>query len=521
MPRQYKRRNRRKPMLVHKAAGTIHPRVQAVGPEHFGVISIDCAKARSKWMLCDFYGNVLENPTVVAHDKPQLNAAIARAQQVIDGHHLKDVLVAVERTGRYHRPIQQAFTLAGFDTRIVHPFATKQFRQPADPGLKTDDRDLAAIHRCAVSGFALAEAPEEESWRTLKLLVRYRRDLVRKSSALCCQIREHLEAALPGYAACFEKLWTTSGPLQLLRHVSCVQELRQASEAKLKRILDQHGFRCQERILKRIVAWPEDAADGDLAAESHRQIAVALDNDRLQKTQEIQALERMIASRLARTPYILLLSIVGVNVVSAAEFAGEMGPMHHYPNSRCITGRAGLYPSRYQSDEVDRPNGPLVRCANRSLRAAILGVADNLLKCNRHFRIRAAAWKEAGKDPRGIHVRVGMRFCRMAYQMVGGQQVCRHPAMKDHSWVLQKLLDFHRLHATPADQLLEDLQATIEQLPHKTHRDEAMTLTKTLDKIQTGRRSGPQLIGEVLVQVLARLGAKRVQLRKSGVAGPR
>jgi len=521
MPKRYRRRNRRRPMLVHKAAGTIHPRVQAVGPEHFGVISIDCAKARSKWMLCDFYGNVLENPAVVAHDRPQLKAAVTRVQQVIGEHHLKDILVAVERTGRYHRPIQQAFTLAGFDTRTVHPFATKQFRQPADPGLKTDDRDLAAIHRCAVNGFALAEAPEEESWRTLKLLVRYRRDLVRKSSALCCQIREHLEAALPGYAACFEKLWTTSGPLQLLRHVTSVQALRQASEAKLKRVLDHHGFRCQERILKRIVAWAKDAADSDLAAESHRQIAVALDDDRMRKAQEIQALERMISSRLARTPYILLLSIVGVNVVSAAEFAGEMGPMHHYPNSRCITGRAGLYPSRYQSDEVDRPNGPLVRCANRSLRAAILGVADNLLRCNRHFRIRAAAWKEAGKDPRGIHVRVGMRFCRMAYQMVGGQQVCRHPAMKDHSWVLQKLLDFHRLHATPAEQLLEDLQAAIEQLPLKTHRDEAMSLTETLDKIQAGRRRGPQPIGEVLVQVLAQLGAKRVQLRKSGVKGPR
>ena len=89
---------------------------------------------------------------------------------------------------------------------------------------------------------------------------------------------------------------------------------------------------------------------------------------------------------LSQTPYVLLLSIPGINVVSAAEFAGEMGPIEHYAKPRAITGRAGLYPSRYQSDEVDHPNGPLVRLANHDLRRAILIIADNLIRCNEHFR---------------------------------------------------------------------------------------------------------------------------------------
>ena len=40
--------------LLHKPHGVIHPRVQAVGPEHFAIIAIDPAKARSKWMMTDF-----------------------------------------------------------------------------------------------------------------------------------------------------------------------------------------------------------------------------------------------------------------------------------------------------------------------------------------------------------------------------------------------------------------------------------------------------------------------------------
>src|SRR5436309_15945240 len=46
-----------------------------------------------------------------------------------------------------------------------------------------------------------------------------------------------------------------------------------------------------------------------------------------QKAKELKALERELASRLARTPYVLLLSFPDVNVVSAADFAGEMGPI--------------------------------------------------------------------------------------------------------------------------------------------------------------------------------------------------
>jgi transposase len=89
---------------------------------------------------------------------------------------------------------------------------------------------------------------------------------------------------------------------------------------------------------------------------------------------------------------VLLLSFPGINVVSAADFAGEMGPIEHYANAKAITGRAGLRPSRYPSDQVDRADGPLVRACNRSLRAAILGIADNLVCCNHHFQGLATRW---------------------------------------------------------------------------------------------------------------------------------
>ena len=206
---------------VGKPRGVLHPRVQQVGPEHFGIVCFDCAKARSKYLLADFYGRVLLPPTTVAHNRPNLDAAVACIRQAFAIHQLRDGLVAIERTGRYHRVVQRTFAAAGFDTRVVHPFVTKQFRQPVDAGNKTDDADLAAIHRATVSGFALVEAPRDESWTALQLVIRHRRNLVRKCAALYCQIRDHLEAAVPGYATCFDKLWESAFPLVRHRFVAC------------------------------------------------------------------------------------------------------------------------------------------------------------------------------------------------------------------------------------------------------------------------------------------------------------
>src|ERR1700752_2389166 len=383
---------RRPSASVGKPRGVLHPRVQQVGPEHFGIVCFDCAKARSKFLVADFYGRILIPPTTVAHHRPDLDATVAQVREAFAAHQLQDGLVAIERTGRYHRLVQRTFAAAGFETRILHPFVTKQYRQPVDPGNKTDDTDLSAIHRATVTGCALLEATRDEAWTALQLVIPHRRDLVRKGAALNCQIRDHLEAALPGFAACFDKLWDSPLPWHLLRHFPTAAQLRAAGLTALCHSLRQAGIRFQQRTVQAVLDWGDQAAPGDVAASQHLRIALALYDDRQRKTQEIQALEREIAGRLVHTPYVLLLSFPGINVVSAADFAGEMGPIEHYLNAKSISGRAGLRPSRYQSNQVDKANGPLVRNCNGALRAAILGIADNLVVCNHHFQALATAW---------------------------------------------------------------------------------------------------------------------------------
>jgi len=519
--RSSKRSRVRRPATVHKPKGSFHARVQQVGADHFGIVCVDGAKRRSKWMLADFFGKVLVPPTFLDHTRPALDAAIAAIRAAATEHDLRDLVAAVERTGRYHRVVQQAFTAAGFEARVIHPFATKQFRQPANPDNKTDDTDLLALHCAAVTGFALTETLLDERWQTLLLVVRHRRNIVQKTSALCCQIREHLDAAYPGLADHFSKFWESQAAWHLLRHFDSAAALLAAGRDGLDRSLRQAGVQFRGKTLDVVLDWAAQAAPPDVAAARHRAIALALDDDRTRKGQEIQALEREAGGLLAATPYVLLLSFPGVGVVSAAEFAGEMGPIGHYPTAKALTGRAGVCPARYQSDKVDLSSGPLRRSGNRSLRAAILTIADNLVACNHYFNALAHRWQQAGKDPRHTRVQVACRFCRIAFHMVAGGQVFRHPAVQGRHYILDKLTAFHREHDSPAARQLADLQAAVGQLPRAEYQAEAAPLYEELQRIQEGRRRGPQLLGDILPLVLARLGVGAVQSTASGEKDPR
>jgi transposase len=514
------RKRRPQPHAIHKPRGVVHPRVVAVGPDHFAFVCVDCAKARSRLMLADFYGRVLLEPTTVDHNRSAFDAALAAIRAAMDRHHIRDVIAVVERTGRYHGPVQRAFSRAGFEVRIIHPYTTKQYRLPADPGNKTDDTDLSAIHRAAVNGFGLAEHEPDPAHVSLRLLVRHRRKLVQKRVTIQQQMLEHLQSFMPGYSRCFADLFGSPIALRVARDLGSAAAVLEAGVAGLGRRAREAGLKVHRSTLEKIVAWAHSAPSPEEPASLHHRIFLELDADQLAKARGIRGIEGELIGCLARTPYVLLLSIVGINVVSAAEFAGEMGPIEHYPRARAITGRAGLYPSRYQSDEVDRSDGSLVRHANRDLRYAILMIADNLIKCNEHFGVLAAGWRLKGKDARDIRVRAAGRFCRIAYQMVAGRATFRHPSARQRDYIMSKLIRFAAEHAVEPDQLARDLDAAAAQLPREAHHEEAVALEGELARVRRRRGAGPLALGTILPAVLAKLEVDLVTSTGSGEADP-
>jgi hypothetical protein len=325
---------------------------------------------------------------------------------------------------------------------------------------------------------------------------------------------------MPGYSRCFADRFDSPVALGVARDLGSAAAVLEAGVAGLSRRARRAGLRVQRSTLEKIGAWAHSAPSAEEPAPLHHRIFLELDADQLAKARSIRAIEGELAGSWARTPYVLLLSIVGINVVSAAEFAGEMGPIEHYPKARAITGRAGLYPYRYQSDEVDRRDGAPVRLANRGLRYAILMIADNLIKCNEHFSVLSAGRRLRGKDARDVRVRVGGRSCRIAYQMVAGRATFRHPCARQRDYILDELINSSLEHSTAPDQLSRDLDAAVSQLPREARHEEAVPLAEGLARVRKQRGSGPHPLGTILPAILAELEVDLVRSTRSGEADP-
>lgn len=496
---------------LQKPNGVIGPRVKEVGGEHFAIVCVDPAKHRSEWMMADYFGNLLIEPRTLEHQGAFFKAAVALIRETQQLNDIQDMIVVVERTGNYHLPPKRAFADAGFETRVLHPFATKQYRMPADPGNKTDRNDLFAQHRAAAAGFGLCEPPLQAPYHQLQLKVRHRRNLVQKGASLACQIREHLHLSLPGYAALFDHLFEHKTAMAIGHRCDSPARILELGPGGLARLLRESGLRHLPRTIDKILAWAAQAVgqsipDGPL----HHAIWTDLEELYQHFQRRISAVEVELAGDLVLTPYVRLLAIPGINVVLAAELAGELGPITRYANANAITGRCGLYPSRSQSDQSDSDNGPIIRQSNRRLRSALMRIADSLAFHCAYYRGQAGADEARGIDKRAARVKIAKRFSRLAFACLASDEPLKHPCFRKPGSILEKLREFHHQHKTPLDRLLADLQAAVSQLPYNTCRREAEIVADVLER-QTSRHRGGVAIGELLPAVLARLETRAKQ----------
>jgi hypothetical protein len=251
------KQSQRKRRYIGKPTGIIQQRVQEATPQRFGIVSVDCAKRRSKWLLCDYFGRVIIEPTAVEHNAGCLAAMTHQVQAACEAEGIVDCIAAIEMTGVYHKPIVAAYQKAGFDTRIVHPFASSHYRKPLHPDNKTDDNDLEAIFHAAVNGYGLSILPLDETYLSLQRLVRHRRNLVRQRARIQVQVRVLMHQSMPGYADLWEddKLFTKSIAMPIAKQFSSAAAVKNSKQSGMASYLRRSKIRFQERTLDKIHAW--------------------------------------------------------------------------------------------------------------------------------------------------------------------------------------------------------------------------------------------------------------------------
>jgi hypothetical protein len=110
----------------------------------------------------------------------------------------------------------------------------------------------------------------EEPYVSLRMLARHRRDLVEKVTALSCQIREHWDLAMPGYAACFSHFWGSSVALCVARATGTPAKLLALDRLGLTQWLPREQCLFQSPTLDKLLAWARQAPAPDVDAAAVR-----------------------------------------------------------------------------------------------------------------------------------------------------------------------------------------------------------------------------------------------------------
>jgi hypothetical protein len=216
-----------------------------------------------------------------------------------------------------------------------------------------------------------------------------------------------------------------------------------------------------------LLAWAADAVPPAAAATTEASVVRADLEHLAMLSRQIEGYDRKALEMLVQSPFVLLLSVPGISHVLAAGLGAEAGPMSHYLTARMLSGRAGLYECRYQSDETDR-KGRRMAHGNPFLR-------DVLMKSGRCLVMRGGAffaWGESrrrlGWCEKEIVAAMANRFCRLVHPMILSGHTFAHPSAKPGVSVLGKLLNVSADLGLDADQVTGLALDAMAQVPRQS-----------------------------------------------------
>jgi len=280
---------------------------------------------------------------------------------------------------------------AGFEVVPIHPNAVKASRpRYRSHGGKSDASDaylLADLLRTDGHRFSPL-APQSDTIRALRALVRGRDDLVATRVQLANQLRELLQTYWAGAAEVFADV---DSPIALafIQRYPTPESANRLGPKRMAAFCAQHSY-CGRRSAEDLLARLRQAASvglGELEADAKGELACCLARTLERLVQQIRLLSSRIEHHIADSDDgRILMSFPRAGRICAAQILAELGSVRErFDSDEHLAAEAGVAPVTYESG---KHKAVAFRWAcNHRLRAAITCMADN----SRHANAWAAA----------------------------------------------------------------------------------------------------------------------------------
>ena len=213
-------------------------------------VGIDVSKGRSTVAVLQPGGVIVHKPFDVPHKSKDLHD-LAQYLGALEG----DTKVVMESTGRYHEPIRNVLSEAGFFVCTVNPHLIKNYGNNTIRKVKTDSADAKKIARYTLDNWAeLREYTSMDTTRTqLKTLNSQFSFFMKQKTAAKTNLIALLDTTYPGVNKLFDSPVRADGSEKWVDfaysfwHVDCVRKAGiTAFTDRYKRFCKHHGYEFQE-----------------------------------------------------------------------------------------------------------------------------------------------------------------------------------------------------------------------------------------------------------------------------------
>lgn len=331
---------------------------------------------------------------------------------------LQNVVVGMEGTNGYARPLDQMIKAKGYRLLNVNNLKLARFKEIFATPAKTDQIDAQQILTLMMMAPYMEQVKEslqtvptiDEVEMKLKSISRRRRQLVQEKVILQNRMQANLQAVCPGFLDTIKQV----DALYVLRFLSFRSDLRQLARLRSTTIQSIYGI--GKTIAKRLAQWQETATFGFeiewvgpmISEDAKRILELKEKIDALEKQMELLVKQSSLAS--------LLQSIPGFGVVCAAEVSGEIGTMSRFDSEAGLAIYLGMAPLDNSSGKYKGTKSP--RQVNKRAKAAMMVVLGHHIRIVAESKSYYEKKRKEGKNYNQALRSLGRHIIRVIWQMV-------------------------------------------------------------------------------------------------------
>lgn len=399
------------------------------------LVPIDVSKVLQKAMILNYFGDVLQPPFSFMVSKTGIHLLLQKVEEARKACQAERVFVGIEATGHYYEDIVRTLDEAGLSVHIINPASTHEERKQHLTFTKTDDIDLYLIAEAMVGNKATNSKISKGVYRELQNLTRARRAEIDKRSRVKMEIRgihDHVFREFQGYSVLdgtklrtikvFSDFWGKASRYFLEHHPHASQILS-LGESGLRLLSRKHNLKLRKETIEKLlfaaresVSKPIDQLSSELFLLKQKLGAYEW------HTKAIRTYEAEIERLLVGTEGVLLLTVPGIGLVTAAELYCEMGDLSHFTNAGQLIKKAGTNPVIKQSGLGGGHYGCISKQGNANLRRAIYTAGRCLSTHNEALKPFYSRLKEKGKKAGKIYIAMGNKFIKIAFAMLKNQK---------------------------------------------------------------------------------------------------